>query len=202
LRHAQIGVQPGLAHVFVGQIPGAFTNKSTLWKDLVKSRFNLLSLKLEIPLLSITVPINLMAKMELSIPNGPIAKGYKDFTYDPNVPASQQNLTATVGTAQNLGAAIGSAINAGLLDVQLDTSGLSVLDIQLDLLSNIIDALVNVLVGVVQTVLSLVNVVLMPVLSLVDSIVGPLLKALGLHLGYADVQLLSVNCDYGAALVE
>ncbi len=152
LRHAPIGVQPELAHVVVGEIPGAFINKSTLWKDLVKSRFNRLSLKLEIPLLTITVPINLRAKMELSIPNGPIAKAYKDFTYSPNVSASQQNLPATVGTAQNLGAAIGSAINAGLLDVQLNTSGLRVLGIPLDLLSNIIVAPVIGLVGVVQTV--------------------------------------------------
>ncbi|MNT84957.1 hypothetical protein D3C72_2250580 [compost metagenome] len=60
----------------------------------------------------------------------------------------------------------------------------------------------NGLIGIVNGVLGVLNVVLTPVLSLLDTaLLAPLLKALGIQLGYADVQLLSASCDGNARLV-
>ncbi len=193
----QIDAAPGLAHIFVGNIPTAFTNTTSPWASLPKERFKLLSIQVDIlgSILSPPIPIELLAKLDLSIPgNGVVAKQTLNYRFDPNSPTSQQNLIQTVGLEQNLGAAIGTAIGAGKLDVILNTSGLG-------LVSNVLNALVNGLLTIVNGVLGVINVILTPVLNLLDSAVGPLLKALGLQLGYADVQLLSARCQTTARLV-
>lgn len=204
----KIGVMPGLAHVYLGNIPTAFTNRTAKWSALPKERFDLLNVKAEIKLLFGLIPvadapIGLKAKLDLSIPgDDTTTRTSQTFRFDPKVPAADQDLVRAVGSEQHLGAAIGSAIGAGKLDVKLDTSGLTVLGIPADGLSSIIDGLVNNLVTIVGGVLGLLNAVLMPVLNLLDgAVLGPLLKTLGLQLGYADVQLLSASCDSGAKLV-
>lgn len=201
----KIAAAPGLAHVFLGKVPTAFTNRTSPWSDLPKERFKLLDLEAEIKILGIptTARISLQAKLDLSIPgNGLVTRQTLDYRYDPSIPASQQDLVRTVGTSQNLGASIGSAIGAGKLDVVLDTSNLTVVGIPLNFLGDVLDALVNGILGILGDVLGLVNLVLMPVLTLLDSaLLGPLLKTLGIQLGYADVQLLSASCDGNARLV-
>ncbi|WP_095948075.1 TadG family pilus assembly protein [Variovorax boronicumulans] len=202
----QIDAAPGLAHIFLGKVPTAFTNRTSPWASLPKERFSLVSLEAEIKILGLSAvkaPVDLRAKLDLSIPgSGTVTRSSLNYRYDPTIPASQQNLTQTVGTEQNLGAAIASAINAGKLDVELDTSGLTLLGLDAGFLSDILDTLVNGLIGIVNGVLGVLNVVLTPVLSLLDTaLLAPLLKALGIQLGYADVQLLSASCDGNARLV-
>lgn len=201
-----LGVTPGLAHVYLGQIPGAFENRSTRWVDLAKDRFKLLSLNLDASLLGLpllNVPVSLAAKLDLSVPrNGVVTRKEVTFDYDPEEPRSTQNLTASVGSQRHLGASIADALAEGLLDVELDTSGLALGGQELTLLSSIIDGLVNSLGALLNGVLALLNPILTPVLTLLDDVVlGPLLAALGLQLGYADVQLMSASCDASAKLV-
>lgn len=194
-----IDVHPGLARVFLGHVPGAFDNTGTAWDFLAKDRFNLLSLKLEINLLFglipvVDAPISLKAKLNLDVDRPAPEMAY--FSYDASIPRTEQNLVASVGSRQALGQSIANAINAGLLDVELDTSGLALLGIELGLVSDIVDGLVNSLATLVSGVLALLNGILMPVLALLDGLVlGPLLELLGVQLGYADVELLSVDCD-------
>lgn len=204
----KIGAMPGLAHVFLGNVPTAFTNRTAKWDDLPKERFNLLNVNAEVKLLFglipvVNAPIGLKAQLDLSIPgNGQVTRSSQTFRFDPKVSVADQNLVATVGSEQHLGAVIGSAINAGKLDIVLDTSGLTILGLPADALSSIVDGLVNSLITIVNGVLGFVNAALMPALSLLDdAVLGPLLRALGLQLGYTDVQLLSASCDSGAKLV-
>ncbi|MNL21205.1 hypothetical protein D3C87_1424830 [compost metagenome] len=201
----KIAAAPGLAHIFLGKVPTAFTNRTSPWGALPKERFSLLDLKAEVKLLGIptTARINLQAKLDLSIPgNGLVTRQILDYRYDPTIPASQQDLTHTVGMEKNLGASIASAIGAGKLDVVLDTSELKVVGIPLDVLGGVLDALLNGLIAVLGDVLGLVSSVLTPVLDLLDgALLGPLLKTLGIQIGYADVQLLSASCDGNARLV-
>ncbi|MDA7418166.1 pilus assembly protein TadG-related protein [Xenophilus arseniciresistens] len=202
-----LGVTPGLAHVYLGHIPDAFENRSTRWANLQKDRFKLLNLNLDASLLGVpllNVPVNLTARLDFSVPrNGAVTRQEVTFDYDPEEPRSTQNLTASVGSQRHLGASIADAIAAGLLDVELDTSGLSLGGADLALLSNIIDGLGNSLGDLLNGVLALLNPVLAPVLTLLDGVLlGPLLEALGLQLGYADVQLMSASCDASAKLVH
>jgi uncharacterized membrane protein len=200
-----IGVTPGLAHVFVGKMPTAFTNRDTKWSDLAKERFDLLSVKAEVKLLFgllpvVDAPIGLKAKVDLPVSQP--TRTSTTFRFDPQTPVAKQNLLASVGSEQHLGAAIAGAIKGGALDVELDTSGLKILGLDASGLSQLVDGLVNRLAAIVKGVLSLVGAVLDPVLSLLDgAVLGPLLRTLGLQLGFADVQLLSASCDGGAKLV-
>ncbi|XJO17833.1 TadG family pilus assembly protein [Variovorax sp. UC122_21] len=194
-----INAAPGLAHVFLGNIPTAFSNTTSPWASLPKERFKLVSLRIDLLGSILTPPINvdLLAKLDLSIPaNGSISRTTLNYRFDPNTPTSQQNLIQTVGLEQSLGAAIGSAIRSGALDVVLNTSGLG-------LVTNVLNALVNNLITIVNGLLGVLNIVLTPVLDLLDgAVLGPLFKALGLQLGYADVQLLSASCQSRAKLVH
>lgn len=201
-----IDVRPGLAHAFLGKIPeDAFNNTNTTWEHLTKERFSLLSLQLRVTLLAdlitlLNAPINLNARLELDTAQ-PTQESVH-FLYDDGQDRTEQELIATVGSQSKLGQSIGNAINSDLLDIELDTSGLELLGIDLNILSDVIDALLNSLMTILKGVLSLLNVILMPVLALLDGVVlGPLLELLGLQLGAADVELLSANCDT-AQLVE
>jgi len=190
----KIAATPGLAHIFLGKVPTAFTNRTSAWKDLPKEQFDLLNI--QVTLLSILgggIPINvkLLAKMDLSIPGNEVTtRQMLNYRFDPTIPVSQQDLTRTVGTEQNLGAAIVSAIGSGMLKIELATS------------VPILDTVANGLITVIAGVLGVLNVVLVPVLTQLDSaLLAPLLKALGIQIGYADVQLLSASCDGNARLV-
>lgn len=194
-----INAAPGLAHVFLGNIPTAFTNTTSPWASLPKERFKLVSLRIDLlgSILTPPITVDLLAKLDLSIPaNGSIARTTLNYRFDPNIPTSQQNLIQTVGLEQRLGAAIGSAISSGALDVVLNTSGLG-------LVTNVLNALVNNLITIVNGLLGVLKIILTPVLDLLDgAVLGPLFKALGLQLGYADVQLLSASCQSKAKLVH
>lgn len=206
-RSHQVGidVQPGLAHVFLGNIPDAFNNTDTAWEHLTKERFTLLGLNLHVDLLLGIIPvadapISLNAKLALDIARPTPEMVY--FLYDDNEDKTDQDLIATVGSQKALGQSIGGAIDDGLLDVELDTSGLTLLGIRAGVLSDIIDELLSSVMTILTSVLSLLNGILMPVLALLDGVVlGPLLEQLGLQLGVADVELLSAHCDT-AQLVE
>ncbi|CAN7586276.1 TadG family pilus assembly protein [Variovorax paradoxus] len=190
----KIAAAPGLAHIFLGKVPTAFTNRTSAWKDLPKEQFDLLNI--QITLLSILgggIPFNvkLLAKMDLSIPgSGTTTRQTLSYRFDPTIPASQQDLTRTVGTEQNLGAAIASAIGSGMLKIELATP------------IPILDTIANGLITVISGVLGALNFILLPVLAQLDSaLLAPLLKTLGIQIGYADVQLLSASCDGNARLV-
>lgn len=190
----KIAAAPGLTHIFLGKVPTAFTNRTSAWKDLPKEQFDLLNI--QVTLLSILgggipIDIKLLAKMDLSIPgSGTTTRQTLSYQFDPTIPASQQDLTHTVGTEQNLGAAIVSAIGSGMLKIELATS------------VPILDTIVNGLATIISGVLGALNFILLPVLAQLDSaLLAPLLKTLGIQIGYADVQLLSASCDGNARLV-
>lgn len=189
----KIAAAPGLAHIFLGKVPTAFTNRTSAWKDLPKEQFDLLNI--QVTLLSILgggpIDIKLLAKMDLSIPgSGITTRQTLNYQFDPTIPASQQDLMHTVGAEQNLGAAIASAIGSGMLKIELATS------------VPILDTIANGLITVISGVLGALNFILLPVLSQLDSaLLAPLLKTLGIQIGYADVQLLSASCDGNARLV-
>jgi uncharacterized membrane protein len=66
----------------------------------------------------------------------------------------------------------------------------------------VVSTLVNNLAGIVTTLLSILDPVLEPVFNALDTtLIGPLLRVLGVDVGASDVNLMSVNCDFGAKLV-
>lgn len=204
-----LGVTPGVAQVLLGEIDdAAFNNTNMAWSALSKEMFPLLSLMLRVDLLGglinvVNAPVNLNAKLELSIPeDATVTKSLVTFGFDPDTPrAEQPDLHASVGTEQHLGAAIGSAISSNLLQAEIDTEGLKLLGLNLNVLSEVVDALVNSIGTILGGVLGLLGLILTPILALLDTVLGPLLSALGLQLGYTDVQLLSADCAHGARLV-
>lgn len=198
---ARIAAKPGLAYLFLGSVPEALTNTTKPWNDLSKNYFNLLNLRVEANVLLgliklLDAPVKLKAKLYVPIEN---TNNYQslDFDYAMDRPYSEQiqDLTKSVGSRQQIGQSIGNAINKNLLEMQLDTSGLSLLGLELKYLSDILDGLVNNLATIVAGVLPLVKGIVMPILSLLDSVLGPLLQLLGIQIGYADVQLKSVQCN-------
>ena len=206
----KISATPSLAHLFLGDIPKAFDNSLIPWEELQKNKFSLLKLDLNAELYAVLgwislakINLGLLAKLDLSIPgDGKVTEKPLNYRFDPTIPNSDQNLTQTVGTEEHLGEAVASAIDEGKLELELDTKGLSLLGIPLDLVSGLLDGLVNGLSSIVNTILPLLKDILKPVLAELDKIVlAPLLKAIGLQLGFADVQLLSASCERTAKLV-
>lgn len=190
-----IQAKPGVAHIFLGEVPDAMTNTTTAWAGLSKDYFNLLYINIKVTLLGLLIveaPVKLMAKLDLSIDN---PKSALDFRYSAEKLRSEQDLIKTVGSETKLGAALGNALSNNLLQFRLDTSGLTLLGINLDYLSVIVDALVNSLSIIVGVVVSLLSTLLNPIFVLLDSLLGPLLKTLGLQIGYADVELLWTDCN-------
>lgn len=194
---AIIGAKPGIAQVFIGNMPNFMNNTQKPWNEIVKERFNLLNLDLKVTLLGILpisiASVGLQAKLEVPIEN---SSNYQplNFEYAINQPISEQNLTQTVGSRQQLGASIGDALKRKPLDLHLEEAKLlGLID-----LAKIVDPLVDGLLGVVT---SLIQGILSPVLLLLDTILDPLLQLFGVQLGYADVKLMDINCN-PAQLVE
>lgn len=196
----RIGAKPGLAYAFLGNASEAMSNTGKPWADLKKDFFHLLNLKVQIKLLLNLIPladatVALKAKLDIPIENKDQYQPLS-FDYALDKPASQQDLIKSVGSQQYLGASIGNAIDRNLLELELDTSGLKLLGLDLGVLSAVVDGLVNNLVSIVTGLLPVLNLVLKPVLALLDGVVlGPLLSTLGLQIGYADVQLLWADCN-------
>lgn len=194
-----IGARPGMAYLFLGNVPGALTNTSTAWTSLSKDYFNLLNLTVKATLLGdlvtvIEAPVKLMAKLDAAIER---PQNYQtlDFRYSTEDPRSQQDLAKSAGTENQLGAYLRNALSRNLLQFRLDTSGLTLLGIKADYLSSILDGLVNSLSTIVSALLPLLSALLNPIFSLLDSVLGPLLTTLGLQVGYADVELLWADCN-------
>lgn len=199
---ASIDAKPGIASLLLGQAPDAMTNTSAPWTSLSKDFFHLLDLNVKATLLGdlITVveaPVKLMAKLDLDTTNSQSAAAYQqlDFRYSTETARSAQDLVQTAGTRNQLGSYLGNAFNQNLLQFRLDTSGLTLLGLRLDYLSSIVDGLVNSLSAIVSALTPLLSALLTPVFSLLDSLLGPLLGALGLQVGYADVELLWADCN-------
>lgn len=196
----RIGAKPGLAYAFLGNASEAMSNTGKPWTDLKKDLFHLLNLKVQIKLLLNLIPladatVALKAKLDIPIENKDQYQPLS-FDYALDKPASQQDLIKSVGSQQYLGASIGNAIDRNLLELELDTSGLKLLGLDLGVLSAVVDGLVNNLVSIVTGLLPVLNLVLKPVLALLDgAVLGPLLSTLGLQIGYADVQLLWADCN-------
>ncbi|MGB3070725.1 MAG: pilus assembly protein TadG-related protein [Ottowia sp.] len=199
VHNVQIGAKPGVAYALLGNAPDAMTNLTAPWTDLAKEKFNLLNLRVKASLLLgivplLDAPVALKAKLDLQLED---EKNYEslNFEYASDVPYSEQSLIQSVGSEKKLGASIANAINGNLLDLELDTSGLSLLGVDIKYISEIIDGLVNNLGKLISTLLPLVSGILTPILNGLDNIIGPLLQALGLQISYADVQLLSADCS-------
>jgi uncharacterized membrane protein len=88
----------------------------------------------------------------------------------------------------------------------VDTSNVKLLPgLHLPLISDLLNSIVSAVVNALQLLNNLVTIAmnlvstLKPVLDLVfdelDTILGQLLQALGLQIGYADVELLTVDCN-------
>lgn len=201
VHRASIEAKPGIASLLLGRAPDAMTNTSAPWTSLSKDYFNLLDLNVKATLLGdlITVveaPIKLSARLDLDTTNAQNAPAYQqlDFRYSTETARSEQDLVKTAGTRNQLGSYLGNAFNQNLLQFRLDTSGLSLLGIRLDYLSSILDGLVNSLSAIVSALMPLLSALLAPVFTLLDALLGPLLGALGLQVGYADVELLWADC--------
>lgn len=204
---ARIGTKPGLAYISLADMPEAMTNTTQAWTNLKKDRFHLLDLRVEASALLdilkiLDAPVKVMAKLDVPIEN---TNSYQllEYEYAMDKPYSNQAaaLTKTAGSRQQIGQSIGNALGKNLLDVELDTSGLKLLNIKLDFLTEILNGLVNNVVKIVGGLLPIVRVVLDPILALLDSVLGPLLQLLGVQIGYADVQLHDIACN-PAQLVE
>lgn len=190
----RISAKPGLAYISLAEMPDAMTNTTQPWSNLTKDRFPLLNLRVQVLLGLLDISVKLMAKVDVPIDSN----NYQmlKFEYATNKPYADQasDLTKSVGSEQQLGQSIGSALTPALMNVEIETSGLGIA-------SNIVDALLNNVLEIVTGLLPIVQGLLNPILTLLDSVLGPLLKLLGLQIGYADVQLLDVNCNNPAQLV-
>ncbi len=202
VHRASIEAKPGIASLLLGRAPDAMTNTGAPWTSLSKDYFNLLDLNVKATLLGdlITVveaPVKLMARLDLDTTNAQNTAAYQqlDYRYATEAARSEQDLVKTAGTRNQLGGYLGNAFNQNLLQFRLDTSGLALLGVRLDDLSSILDALVNSLSTIVSALMPLLSALLTPVFSLLDSLLGPLLTALGLQIGYADVELLWADCS-------
>ena len=208
---ARIGAKPGLAYVSLADMPEAMTNATKPWSALDKQRFNLLNLQVRATILLdlvevLNAPVKLLARLNAPIEN---ASNYQllEFEYatdkpyadqlqeDQARPENSRLLTKSVGSRQQIGKSIANALTPSLLDVDIDTSGLRLLGIKLDLLSDIVDGLLNNVLAIVSALLPILKALLNPVFALLDSVLGPLLELLGVQIGYADVQLKDINCS-------
>lgn len=195
-----IEAKPGIASLLLGTTADAMTNTSAPWTSLSKDFFHLLDLNVKATLLGapiVDAPIKLLAKLDVDTTNAQNTATYQqlDFRYATEVARSQQDLVQTAGTENQLGSYLGNAFNRNLVQFRLDTSGLRLAGLNLDFLSSILDGLVNNLSAILSALMPLVSALLTPVFSLLDSLLAPLLSALGLQVGYADVELLWADCN-------
>lgn len=197
---ATIGAQPGIANIFLGKMPTAFTNTTQAWADLEKDPFNLISLAANINLLFGLIPV-LNAEVDLTTQLGLQVSGPSTQHVFSVSDIGTATGTWTVGTQYSIGAALANALfpTSGKAFLNTDnvklTTNLSVLGIPANALGFIVNWLTGGLVNLLGSVSGLLSPVLTPVLQALDPVLTPLLNALGVQLGYADVRLLWVNCD-------
>jgi hypothetical protein len=183
-------------------------------KDLPRDFFDLLSINIKavllpgVPLFGGITVINANTGLKAMLDVPIEAPNYQslDFDYTTDKPRSEQNLIGTVGSERQLGKSISNALGNNLLQVKVDTSNVKLLPgLHLPLISDLLNSIVSAVVNALQLLNNLVTIAmnlvstLKPVLDLVfdelDTILGQLLQALGLQIGYADVELLTVDCN-------
>jgi uncharacterized membrane protein len=196
-----VKAQPGVADVFLGNLPAsAYTDATQSWDAIIATAIangsayaNLLSVT--VTAVGFSIPITLQAYSHVPV----VAAGASShvFTVADGTPVSQQgNTTWTTQTGTTLLSSLSQAItNPALLNIRPDPS-------QNSALGGLLSTLLGGLATIVTNLLGVLGPLLSPVLSTLDTaLIGPLLHALGINVGAADVNLLSVNCDAGARLV-
>ncbi len=226
-----IRAAPGLANVFVGNLPGAFDNGSNghSWNDLVSNATttpktgtanpdkdpndvvayaDLLSLKLKLSLLfgllSTNGDIKVQAYINVPVSSEGSGGGMLHFSVDPNTPVNQQNLVQNIGSGSDLlGQVKNGLLTPGNIHLRIDASAvnLNLLGFPINI-GDLLQALLNPISGILSGVVGLLGNLLGPVLDALDqALLGPLLDLLGINPANADVALTDVQCHSGAQLV-
>lgn len=196
-----VKAQPGIADVFLGNLPAsAYTDTTQSWDAIVATAIanssayaNLLGITVTV--LGIDVPITLQAYSHVPVVAASVSEHV--FTVASNTPISQQTgMTWTTQTGTSLLTSLLQAItNPALLNIRPNPGQTSALG---GLLSTLLGALATIL----TTLLGVLGPLLSPILSTLDTaLIDPLLHVLGINIGAADVNLLSVNCNTGVQLV-
>lgn len=212
---ATLKVRPGALNLFLGHLPDeAYENTQKRWQDMVDEAIesghayaDLLNLRIQAKLLFGIISVvdiypNLLAYA--STPFDVATDGTHSFHIIPDKPASKQTgMTWSMDTGQQLlASALSALFTSDLLHVKLKFQDLNVVGIDLGVVGQIVEAVVNNLTPIVTTLLGILKPVLDPVFTALDqAVLGPLLKGLGVNVGAADVNLISVNCDTGVQLV-
>jgi uncharacterized membrane protein len=196
-----VKAQPGIADVFLGNLPAsAYSDTTQNWDTIIGTAIangsayaNLLAINVYV--LGIPIGIGLQAYSHVPVVSSSV--GEHVFTVDPNTPIAQQaGMTWTTQTGTTLLTSVLQAVtNPALLNIRLNPA-------QTGLISSVLSLVVNSLSVILTNLLGVLGPLLSPVLSTLDSaLIDPLLNVLGIDVGAADVNLLSVNCDNGAQLV-
>lgn len=202
---ATIDAQPGAVNAFLGRLPDTTSgNTHQRWQDIVNQAIangsayaHLLDIQVDLLGSILTPPVRIKLDAYASAPVERSQAVSHDFHTKADVPMSQQpSQPWSVDTGQDLlASAFTAVLSPNLLHAKLELDGLG-------LLGNVVAALVNSLAPIVTAVFGVISPVLMPVFETLDeALVGPLLRILGIDIGAADVNLLSVNCDTGVELV-
>jgi uncharacterized membrane protein len=199
---ATLQARPGALAAFLGNLPEeTYENDNALWQNIVDDAIangsayaDLLGLRLKVILIP-ALTIQLQAYSSAPVVRANDAS--HTFEVDPQVPVAEQDgMTWSVDTGQQLlGSALAALFTHDLLQARLNLDGLGLAGL-------VVSTLVNNLAGIVTTLLSILDPVLEPVFNALDTtLIGPLLRVLGVDVGASDVNLMSVNCDFGAKLV-
>lgn len=199
---ATLQARPGALAAFLGNLPeDTYENDDERWQDIVDDAIadgsafaDLLGLRLKVILIP-ALTIQLQAYSSAPVVRANDAS--HTFEVDPQVPVAEQDgMTWSVDTGQQLlGSALAALFAPDLLHTRLQLDGLGLAGL-------VVSTLVNNLADIVRLVLSILNPVLAPVFNALDTtLIGPLLRVLGVDVGASDVNLMSVNCDFGAKLV-
>ena len=196
-----VKAQPGIADVFLGNLPAsAYTDATQSWDSIINTAIdngsayaNLLGIT--VTAIGINVPITLQAYSHVPIVAASVSEHV--FTAAPGTPVSEQvGMTWTTQTGTTLLTSLLQAVtNPALLNIRPDPN-------QASALGGLLSTLLGDLATILTNLLGVLGPLLSPVLSTIDSaLIGPLLHVLGINVGAADVNLLSVNCNAGAQLV-
>jgi len=197
-----IKAQPGLADVFLGTLPAsAYSDTTQSWDAIIATAIANGSAYAD--LLSVSVSalgINVVAITLQAYSHVSVVGSVSDhvFTVTPGIPVDQQTgMTWTIQT--------GTTLLSSLLQAITDPSLLSIRPgpgSQASLLGGLLSTLISSLATILTNLLGVLNPLLSPIVTALDSsLIAPLLQVLGINIGAADVNLLSVNCNTGVQLV-
>lgn len=180
-----IQAQPGVLNAFLGKLtPDAFDNTTESWSTLIGG--GQLAPLINVSLLGLTVA-QLEASANVQLAATPASS--HTFNVDTGTPIAQQpGMTWTYGSSSDV---LGTVITSLLTSSTLQTN------------TNVLGALGGLDLGpLLSGLTTLLQPVLTPLFDTLDQVlVGPLLDTVGIQVGTADVNLMSVNCNAGAQLV-